>query len=106
MEAKAIKALEQRVTRLEKVVFGVGQKPKKKFNPEGFTGPTGGVRLLISKGFFKKARTAPVVKTELDENGYVYRIQVVQTSLNRLSKRTGPLSALKQGGKKVYVDRK
>jgi len=106
MEAKAIKALEQRVTRLEKAVFGGGQKPKKKENSEGFTGATGGVRLLISKGFFKKARTAPVVKIELDKNGYVYRIQVVQTSLNRLSKRTGPLSALKQGGKKVYVDRK
>jgi len=43
MEGKAIKALEQRVNRLEKVVFGIGQKPKKKVNPEGFTGATGGV---------------------------------------------------------------
>ena len=106
MEDKSIKALEERVSRLEKAVFGVGKKTKKEMNVSDFTGATGGVRLLISKGFFKKARTAPDVKSELEKNKYVYRIQVVQTSLNRLSKRTGPLSALKEGGKKVYVDRK
>ncbi|MGD0651001.1 MAG: hypothetical protein ABSA97_07660 [Verrucomicrobiia bacterium] len=106
MEDKIIQALEKRVGRLEKAVFGVGKKLKPEKKAGNFKGATGGVRLLISKGFSKKARTAPDVKTELEKNEYVYRIQVVQTSLNRLSKRSGPLSALKEGAKKVYVDRK
>jgi hypothetical protein len=66
----------------------------------------GGTRLLISKGFLKQARTAAVVKGELDRSGYVYRIQVVQTGLNRLSSRSGPLSAFRKDGKKMYVERK
>ena len=45
------------------------------------------------------------MREELAKNEYFYRIQVVQTALNRLSKRNGPLAAFKQDGKKVYVNR-
>src|SRR5262245_44577726 len=99
MEANSIQELEKR-GRLEKTVFGGSANPKPAKHTN-FKGATGGVQLLISKGFFKKAKTAPDVKTELGKNDYVYRIQVVQTSLNRLSKRSGPLSAHKEGSKKM-----
>lgn len=62
--------------------------------------------LLLNQKFFDKRRTAPEVKTELKKNNYDYRIQVVQTALNRLSKIKGLLTACREEGKKVYVKRK
>jgi hypothetical protein len=104
MDDRALKSIGSRVERLEKAVFGgEGKKAKR---PDRFTGAAGGTRFLLSKGFFKQARTAPAVKAELDKNGYVYRISVVQTGLNRLSGRSGLLVAFKKDGKKVYVERK
>ncbi len=104
MDDKALKAIGLRLERLEKAVFGGDRTSVRR--PKNFTGAAGGTRLLISKGFFKQARTAPAVKAELDKNGYVYRISVVQTGLNRLSSRSGPLSAFKKDSKKMYVERK
>ncbi len=104
MDDKVLKAIGLRLERLEKAVFGGDRTSVRR--PKNFTGAAGGTRLLISKGFFKQARTAPAVKAELDKNGYVYRISVVQTGLNRLSSRSGPLSAFKKDSKKMYVERK
>lgn len=106
MDEKTIKELKRRINRLEKAVFGDGKKPRKKVERKAFTGAKGGIQLLISKGFFKKKRTAPDVKKELENNDYFYKIQVVQTTLNRLSGRKGPLAAFKEKGKKVYINRK
>ena len=107
MDYKAIKQLMTRIEKLEREVFGSGSKaPNKKNIEPKYKGPTGGIQLLISKGFFNRARTAPSVKEEIAKNNYFYRIQVVQTALNRLSRRNGPLAAFKQDGKKVYVSRK
>lgn len=99
--------LEARIERLEKAVFG--PKAKKVSTPAqqgDFTGPKGGVLLLISKGYLGKRRTARDVMAELEKNDYYYRIQVVQTTLNRLSSPKGPLTALKVASQKVYVKRK
>jgi hypothetical protein len=104
MDDKALKAIGLRLERLEKTVFGARGKSGRR--PQRLTGAAGGTRLLISKGFFKQARTAPAVKAELDKNGYIYRISVVQTGLNRLSGRSGLLVAFKKDGKKMYVERK
>lgn len=104
MDDKVLKTIGSRLERLEKAVFGTGAT--RDGRPQRFKGAAGGTRLLISKGFFKQARTAPAVKAELDKNGYVYRISVVQTGLNRLSSRSGPLSAFKRDSKKMYVERK
>jgi hypothetical protein len=106
MDDKALKAMAVRLERLEKAVFGAGEPSRSDRRPQRFKGAMGGTRLLISKGFLKQARTASAVKAELDRNGYVYRIQVVQTGLNRLSSRSGPLSAFRKDGKKMYVERK
>lgn len=95
--------------RLEKIeaVLGGKKHAKTEENKGGnFSGAKGGILLLISKGFFTKKRNAPEVKAELDKLEYFYNIQVVQTTLNRLSGKTGPMIAINDAGKKVYVKRK
>jgi hypothetical protein len=104
MDDKALKAIALRLGRVEKAIFGAGGKSD--WRPQRFRGAAGGTRLLISKGFFKQGRAAAAVKSELERNGYIYRISVVQTGLNRLSGRSGPLVAFKKDGKKMYVERK
>lgn len=106
MNEKTLKNILVRLERLEKATFGSGKKNLPKNKSEKFEGPKGGVLLLISKGILNKRRTAPEVKDELKKNDYDYRIQVVQTALNRLSKNKGPLTAFLEDGKKVYVKRK
>lgn len=73
---------------------------------ENYAGPKGGTTLLINEGFFKSKKTSDDVHSTLNKKGYVYKRQVVQTTLNRLSKSKGLLVAFKEGGKKVYVERK
>jgi hypothetical protein len=95
--------------RLEKVesLLSKRKSVKVKENKMGnFSGAKGGILLLISKGFFSKKRSAPETKTDLDKLEYFYNIQVVQTTLNRLSTKTGPLTTMDDEGKKVYVKRK
>jgi hypothetical protein len=99
--------LRARVEKLEKAVFGSkGKKIIPSAQQSNFKGTKGGVLLLISKGYLNKRRTAPEVLAELEKNDYYYRIQVVQTTLNRLSSLKGPLTALAVNGQKVYVKRK
>ena len=101
-----IKNILSRLEKLEKEVFPTAKQPRKaKEKAQNFSGTKGGVLFLISKGYFNQRRTAPDVKTELGKNDYHYSIQVVQTTLNRLSKGKG-LVAMKEGGKKTYVKRK
>lgn len=106
MNEKLLKNILSRLERLEKATFGHRKKNIPENKPEKFEGPKGGVLLLISKGVLNKRRTAPEIKIELKKQDYDYRIQVVQTALNRLSKNKGPLTAFLDGGKKVYVKRK
>lgn len=95
-----------RIEKLEKAVFA---KEKLKPSPKarsGFAGPKGGVMALMSRDFFKKKKTAPETKTEMAKHDYHYTIQSIQTALNRLSTKDGPLVSFTEGGKKVYVQRK
>ena len=107
MERIEMQKIVVRIEKLEKAVFGprnksaLSQKPQK-----GFAGTKGGILLLLSQGYLNKRRSAPDVKIELKKNSYDYKIQVVQTALNRLSGKTGPLVKLEDGRKKVYVKRK
>ncbi len=96
-----IKNILSRLEKLEKEVFPTAKQPHKvKEKTNNFSGTKGGVLFLVSKGYFSQRRTAPDVKTELGKNDYHYSIQVVQTTLNRLSKGKG-LVAMKEGGKKT-----
>ncbi len=93
----------RRVEKLERAVFGNrDRKPAK----HDFKGATGGLRLLVSKGFFDRKRFFSEIETELQRQGYHYSKQAVQTPLNRLSKSGGLLVGLKEKGKKVYAKRK
>ena len=108
MNDHQLKNLAERVKKLETVVFG-SQKIKKpsilKIQND-FKGATGGIRLLISKGFFNQKRTFGEITGELGKNGYHYSLQAIQTPLNNLSKSGGLLVSLKNNGKKVYAKRK
>lgn len=107
MTAKILKSFDLRLTRLEEAVFkkttasrGIAKKS------DNFSGPSGGLRYLLSRGFFSEKRFLADVRNTLAKNGYHYSAQAAQTSLNRLSKPGGPLVTIKQDGKKVYVARK
>lgn len=102
----------KRLDRLEKRVFEDGSKQKlqggQKRSPKSdFSGPTGGLRFLVSRNFFKTKKSFVEIRAELEKHGYhLYSPQAVDTGLRRLSKLKGPLVALKQGGKKFYGERK
>jgi len=71
-----------------------------------YSGPTGGTKYLISKGFFKEKRDLASVREQLSQDGYHYSRQAAHEALKILSKSAGPLVALKEGKRKTYVERK
>jgi hypothetical protein len=96
----------KRLKGLEEAVFGKKGRQTRISQSEGFTGLKGGLRLLIERGFFKAKKALSATKQELEKQGYHYSAAAIQTTLNRLSTRAGPLAAFREGGKKVYVRRK
>ena len=109
MDDKRFNTMEQRLARLEKAVFGRKGKTKPSStgaNASNFSGPTGGVRLLISKRFLKKKQGLSDVRAALAEKEYHYSRQAVHAALNSLAVKGGPLVSLQEGGRTVYVERK
>ncbi len=100
--------LKKRVTKLEVAVFGTERKTVQSFDKQVKTpsGPSGGISILIDEGYFSQPRSTNDVKTKLEEKGYFYRREVIQTALNRLSTTSGPLTHHKLNNTKVYVVRK
>jgi hypothetical protein len=102
--------LRRRVEALEQAVLGTAKVKKEMASTpasaENFGGATGGVRFLIAEGFFKNRRSFAEVEKVMQDNGYHYSRQAVQMPLTRLSNIGGPLVALKDRGKNVYVKRK
>lgn len=103
---KTLKDLQFRVERLEDAIFAKRQKSSSKVEGSEFKGATGGLRLLVSKGFFDRKRTFREINEALASHDYHYSKQAVQTPLNNLSKSGGILVSFRQGGKKVYAKRK
>jgi hypothetical protein len=96
-----------RIEALERSVFGAKLKTKPgKFAKEAFKGATGGLRLLLSNGFFDQRRRFSEIEKEMNRRGYHYSKQAIQTPLNRLSLQSGPLVGLREKGHKVYAKRK
>ena len=96
--------LSVRVEKLERAVFHRDRKSRPKAGE--FSGATGGVRFLVSKGFFSSKRSFGEVKKALGDNSYHYSKQAVQGSLNNLSKTGGLLVSVREQGKKLYAKRK
>ena len=105
---KTIQDLIARVETLERAILGQKKEQTKAKNvkDQHFSGATGGLRLLISKGFFDHKRAFSEIEAELLKHGYTYSKQAIQTPLNRLSKTGGTLVGFKEKGKKVYAKRK
>jgi hypothetical protein len=61
MSNDAIKDILRRLDRLEKALPSSGSKRTKKATDKDFAGPSGGVRLLHSRGFFKVKRNVGAV---------------------------------------------
>lgn len=100
--------IELRIARLEAAVFDRKRKTKSaaETKSSGFSGATGGVRFLISEGFFKKKKALAEIRTALSEHGYHYSAQAVHEALKRLTAKNGPLISLQEGGRRIYVERK
>lgn len=105
-QEKIIKQIFVRLEKIEKAVFGKDDTESKVVRHTNFKGATGGLRLLISKGFFSRKKNFGGIKKALADNDYHYSDQAIQTPLNNLSKAGGPLVGFKEGGKKVYAKRK
>jgi hypothetical protein len=111
-EIKEIKAallrIEQRLgaTTGTKRKEGLAPSAPQSADLDDFSGAIGGIRLLVSKGFFKQRRSMGEVIQALSDEGYLYSKQAFQIAVTRLSKTGGPLTAVKQGKKKTYADRK
>lgn len=103
---KIFQALIKRLERLEKAVFAIGKKPLKNMSEDNFSGPTGGVRFLVSENFFGKKRALSETIHALSGHGYHYSKQAIHQALTYLSNSSGPLVKLKEKGSNFYVGRK
>lgn len=48
------------------------------------SGPSGGIKLLLSEGFFDEPKTLPEVVARLRQDGFNYVVQVISTALVRM----------------------
>jgi hypothetical protein len=110
-ETLDLKQLEQRLVALERVVFGstvlAARVNDSREMTAGSRGPTEGVRELISGGFFRmKKRSLREVRAAMEERGFVYSAQAIDIALTRNAKRNGTLVLLREGGRKIYSERR
>ncbi len=106
---RRIEELENRVAALEKAIFVRNDVPvplslEKKSG--GQKGPSVGLRILVSNGFFESKRDLGDVREALADIGYLYSRQAVDMALKRFSQREGVLVSLKESGQKFYALRK
>jgi len=99
-----IRNLESRILVLESRISEI--KKSKEINGKVFSGPKGGILLLLNEGFYKNKKSATETQLELEKRNYFYKRQVIQTALNRLSGAKGVFVALTENNIKVYVERK
>ena len=103
--SKKMKELEQRISKLEKVVFDIKEpKIKKTIKYEGLVG---GIKLLVDKGFFKKPVMVTEVQDALQKEGYFRPIQSTDATLRKeMAQRKKILTRVKLNGVWHYVIKK
>lgn len=104
-----LKKLAARLDKVEGLLLSP-RRTKQRLEPsrvkDNHAGATGGIRLLVSKGYFRSKRKFPEIIAELKKQGYLYSKQAFQDALTRLSRRGGPLTSIRESGIKVYAQRK
>jgi len=106
-QQKIIKTILDRLDRLESIVLSkTNKKTAPRPSEKNYKGATGGIRLLISNGLFKKKVLFPEIKQALGQKGYFYSPQAIQRALDRLSSQKGQLVKIKQMKKNFYAERK
>ena len=106
---KGLREIISRLERLEHAVFGSRRKAASKAptDTKKYKGATGGIRLLVDKGFFDKKRSFGEIRKALEGKGYHFTKQAVQTPLKTFSFSRGKiLVALTEKGRKLYAKRK
>jgi len=102
--------INQRIKRLEKAVFGrrgeTGGTPKSAAKASDFAGPTGGVRFLISKDYFRKKKALAEIRLALAQRDYHYSKQAVHEALKRLIQKGRTTGLSPRGRQEMYVNRK
>jgi len=104
-QTKKIKELENRISKLEKTIFG--SKVSSKKGKIKYKGLSGGINYLIEKDFFKKLKLVTEVQDELQKEGYYYSVQATDATLRKnMVNRKKILTRIKVGGVWQYVLRK
>jgi len=103
-----IKKMEKRLKKLENVVFKKSTSGGKQGkSSKDHSGLSGGIRLLIHDGFFKKPRELKEIFAELKRENYHYSKATVAKILARdFVKRLRILSRIKEEKNFMYVLRK
>lgn len=73
---------------------------------KSYSGPKGGIMLLIDRDFFKSKKTLEEAQEALEKENYIYKKDVIRVALYRLSKPNGPLIRIEEKDNKFYVKRK
>jgi|SRR3989344_8422238 len=88
---------------------GPHKHPRKQDDGD-YSGPSGGLKLLINEGFFRDSKPLPEVIAQLHQEGFKYPLPPIAVALLRLVRKRVlvRLPSKNQSGKKVwaYVERK
>lgn len=100
--------IEKRLKKLENAVFKKSTSGKKQGkSSKDYAGLSGGIRLLIDNGFFKKLRELKEIVAELKRENYHYAKAAISRALARdFVKKAKILTRIKEGKNFKYVLRK
>ena len=101
---KTIQEHEDRISQLEKKLSTetIKSKPKK----SNYSGPTGGVRMLIDNGFLDTPKFVSEIVDEMKREGYYHDLPTIDSALRKSFLKNKTLQRIKEGNKWKYVIRK
>lgn len=102
---KIIEEHEIRISELEKqqpVEKSIKTKPKK----SNYSGPTGGIRMLIDSGFLDTPKFVSEIIDEMKREGHYNNLPTIDSALRKSFLKNKTLQRIKEGKKWKYVIRK
>ena len=105
--AKKIEEIDERLKKIEDILFSKQKPSFPSKNKEDFGGLAGGIRFLIKNGFFNAPKSVKEVFDELKREGYYGSISGVASTLSMtFTKNQKILNRIKEGKTWKYVMRK